>query len=1045
MEFKIDKKDILQIASSADVYRRGVRYFEENRVKYMSYEKRDTEILINTTVDGNYKSYNIKIRFDKSGVLLSHSCNCQAHEIWKGACKHVVCAMLKVYENNLNYSKAAINNSKAFNIIEGFEEKTFSEIDKRLKALAKASGEVKLIPLIKTDGKGAAFLGLSIGIDKIYVIKDITELLENIKEEKFYSYGKELSLNHTIDIFDEKSRKLIEVIAPNKEKYSGGKYIPLISGLLDHIFDIYENDMIQSDIHGFFEKTLLLKSDTPSLDINISLNSHEKKAIIYPPEFNYHFLEGEKKSYILVEGGLFSLEKSLGKALNTLLSELSGQKEGISFEDKAFFGFMKYIYPFFKGPDEESILLPELYFDMPLGDISVKIKYPSDDYENDHYKDPAKYEIEKYLELWGFHKKSEEDNEYILKGDDKIYDFLSSSFSGIKENAAIFVTDDYRKKDINAGVKLSAGIRLEGELLNIFVDTGEYSFNELLNAIQAIDIKKKFFRFKNGSFIDFRNKEINTFKELSEELNLKGDKKSISLTSPKYRAMFLDGMLSEGNISLNKDSSFQNFIDKFKKSREVEFEIPEFLKNTLRQYQKTGYKWLKSLSSLGLSGILADEMGLGKTIQIIALLLSEKEDFKNPSIVVSPTSLIYNWQKEISRFAPELNAVVLSGTAKERQEIFASSEKAHVFIITYDTLKRDINHLKNIEFNYIILDEAQYIKNPLTKAAGAVKSLKSRRRFALTGTPIENSLSELWSIFDFLMPGYLHSYSKFQKLYERPIVLDNNADALKSLRNHTAPFILRRTKEQVLKDLPDKVYSILYAELTKEQKKLYTANFLKAKGEFDAYLSEESLSKNKFRVLSMLTRLRQICCHPAMFVENYIGGSGKLDITLETIKNLVDGKHRILLFSQFTSMLDIIKKGLEAMNISYYYLDGGTPSKERALLTEEFNKGGASVFLISLRAGGSGLNLTGADIIIHFDQWWNPAVMEQASDRAHRIGQKKTVHVYNIIAKDTIEEKIIELQNKKRDLTQNIIQDGETFINLMAEDELRKLFMSSDR
>lgn len=1043
MEFKIDKKDILQVSSSADVYRRGVRYFEENRVKYISYEKRDTEVLVNATVDGNYKSYNTKIRFDKSGVLLSHSCNCQSHEIWKGACKHVVCTMLKVYENNLNYSKAAINNSKAFHIIEGFEEKTFSDIDKKLKAVAKSSGEVKLIPFIKTDVKGASFLGLSIGTDKMYVIKDIKELLENIKEERFYSYGKELSLNHCIDIFDEKSRNLLEIIEPNKEKYTGGKYIALLPALLDSIFDIYENEIIQSDIHGFSEKALLLKKDMPALDINIALNDHEEKATIYPPGFNYCFLEGDKKSYILLEGAMFPLEKSLGKALNILFSELTSQKEGITFEDKAFFGFMQYIYPFFKGPDEEKPILPELYFDMPSGDISVKIKYPEDNFHNDHYKDPVKYEIEKYLELWGFHKKSEEDL-YILKGDDNIYDFLSSAFAGIKESSTIFITDDYKKKDINAGMKLSAGIRLEGELLNISVDTGAYSFNELLDAIQSLGIKKKFFRFKDGSFIDFRNKEISTFKELSEELGLKGDKKSISLTSPKYRALFLDGMLSEGNISLNKDNSFQSFIDKFKKSKEMAFEIPEFLKDILREYQKTGYQWLKNLSNLGLSGILADEMGLGKTIQIIALLLSEKKDFKTPSLVVSPTSLIYNWQKEISRFAPEMNAVVLSGTAKERQSIFSSSENADVFIITYDTLKRDINHLKDIEFNYIILDEAQYIKNPLTKAAEAVKSLQSRRRFALTGTPIENSLSELWSIFDFLMPGYLHSYSKFQKIYERPIVLENDKDALLSLRNHTVPFILRRTKEQVLKDLPDKVYSILYAELTKEQKKLYAANFLKAKGEFDAYLSEETLNKNKFKVLSMLTRLRQICCHPAMFVENYTGGSGKLDITLETIKTLVESKHRILLFSQFTSMLDIIKKGLDAMKISYYYLDGKTPSKERTLLTEEFNKGGPSIFLISLRAGGSGLNLTGADIIMHFDQWWNPAVMEQASDRAHRIGQKKTVHVYNIIAKDTIEEKIIELQNKKRDLTQNVIQDGETFINRMAEDELKALFMNTD-
>jgi SNF2 family DNA or RNA helicase len=355
-------------------------------------------------------------------------------------------------------------------------------------------------------------------------------------------------------------------------------------------------------------------------------------------------------------------------------------------------------------------------------------------------------------------------------------------------------------------------------------------------------------------------------------------------------------------------------------------------------------------------------------------------------------------------------------------------------------MKRDLEIYENTRFRYVIIDEAQNIKNPGTQNAKAVKKLQAEVRLALTGTPIENSLSELWSIFDFALPGYLFNSSRFTKTYESPIMKDKSETAAGRLRKQIAPFILRRLKADVLTELPEKVETTLYADMTNEQKLVYDAYLLKTKGELEETLKLGKVNERQIEILSMLTRLRQICCHPNTFLENYAGGSGKLDLTIETVKSSLESGHRVLIFSQFTKMLAILTEQMDAAGIKYYYLDGATPSKERLEMTEAFNGGQRDAFLISLKAGGSGLNLTGADIVIHYDPWWNPAVMTQAADRAHRFGQTKMVQVFNIVAKDSIEEKIISLQNMKKDMVDSVISEGGSMINALTEDEIRELF-----
>jgi SNF2 family DNA or RNA helicase len=394
----------------------------------------------------------------------------------------------------------------------------------------------------------------------------------------------------------------------------------------------------------------------------------------------------------------------------------------------------------------------------------------------------------------------------------------------------------------------------------------------------------------------------------------------------------------------------------------------------------------------------------------------------------------------VLKFAPSLKLAVISGQPAERKEQLKASGLADLLVTSYALIKRDIKFYEKRRFKYCFLDEAQHVKNPHTLSAKSVKKIKANSYFALTGTPIENSLTELWSIFDFVMPGYLRTHKAFTSRYELPIVKNSDSHALAELTRHIHPFILRRMKKAVLKELPDKIESKMTNEMTKEQTKLYGAWILQAQAEFESEIAANGFEKSQIKILSLLTRLRQLCCHPALFIEDYHGGSGKLDMLKEILIDALASDHRILLFSQFTGMLNIIQQELKGMQIPYHYLDGATKAEERIKLVHSFNSGEKQMFLISLKAGGTGLNLTGADMVIHYDPWWNPAVEEQATDRAYRIGQKKAVQVYKLITKNTIEEKIYALQQKKREMIDSLIHPGETFLTKMNEAEIRELF-----
>ncbi len=436
----------------------------------------------------------------------------------------------------------------------------------------------------------------------------------------------------------------------------------------------------------------------------------------------------------------------------------------------------------------------------------------------------------------------------------------------------------------------------------------------------------------------------------------------------------------------------------------------------------------------------------GKTLQMLAVILeyvNEEGENAKPSLVVCPSSLTLNWLGECAKFTPTLKACVISGSAQEREKKISKIEAYNLVITSYDSLKRDIEIYtqKAYQFKYMIADEAQYIKNNNTQNAKAIKQIMAASKFASTGTPIENSLSELWSIFDYIMPGYLFKYRKFKELYETPIVKENNQAVMHQLKRMIEPFILRRIKKEVLTELPDKTVTILYNEMQEEQQKVYLSYLAKAKKEVAEEIDANGFENSQIKILALLMRLRQICCHPSLFLEDYKGESSKLTQCMEVMEDAIASGHKILLFSGYTSMFDMIEKEIKNKGISYLKLTGQTKVADRINLVDKFNEDeNIKVFLISLKAGGTGLNLTGADMVIHYDPWWNVSSENQATDRTYRIGQKNNVQVYKLITKNSIEEKIYELQQKKAKLIDNMLSTQNTFINQLSKEDIMELF-----
>ena len=596
------------------------------------------------------------------------------------------------------------------------------------------------------------------------------------------------------------------------------------------------------------------------------------------------------------------------------------------------------------------------------------------------------------------------------------------------ENLNKETNDEYIDENITITPNITLDIsQSRNGYMGMKLDIEGVDSNEYREIFSSYKNNNRLYRMKNGAYLDLKDKDIEQAFKLIDILNIYNDFDNMKI--PNNKAIYLEKLIEEEDLSFVNGSKYvSNVVKKFDKVKSKNYEVPKDLNATLRDYQVSGFEFFKTLSDYQFGGILADEMGLGKTIQTIAFLLSNKD---KKSIVITPTALIYNWKNELEKFAPTLKVGLLHAAKSEREKILDNIDNYDVILTTYTTYKNDIDKYKNINFDYCIIDEAQNIKNPDAIITKAIKNVNAKVKFALTGTPIENNLMELWSIFDFIMPGYLYNKSKFKSIFV------NNDKNIIELKNLIKPFILRRTKKEVITELPDKIEQKIIIDLEKEHKRAYKGyvNLITRK------IKENN--QDNITVFSYLTKLRQLCLSPELMVKNYQGKNSKLDVLINIINDSSDEK--ILVFSQFTKVLEVIGKRLNEENISYSYLDGKTSAKDRVKLVEEFNTNNNKAFLISLKAGGTGLNLTSSNIVVHFDPWWNPAVEDQASDRAHRIGQKNVVNVIKLIAKGTAEERVINLQETKKELIEDVINgnlDNSSTLKNLSKDDIIDLFMS---
>ena len=529
------------------------------------------------------------------------------------------------------------------------------------------------------------------------------------------------------------------------------------------------------------------------------------------------------------------------------------------------------------------------------------------------------------------------------------------------------------------------------------------------------------YKTKNNNYLDLKDKTVIRILNILDSLDISDD----NITIDKNNMLYINESLKNQGTAFDKGEETIKEIDKGLSNRQQR-EVPDDLNAKLRNYQVEGFNWLNEIANLKVGGILADEMGLGKTIQIIAFLLSQKG---KKSIVITPTSLIYNWRDEFNKFAPSLNVGIIHGDKKNR--VVMMEKDFDVIVTTYGLIKNDYEYYKEKEFDFCIIDEAQNIKNSKAQNTKYVKAIKAGCRIALSGTPMENNLMELWSIFDYIMPGYLLSEAKFKEKYLKEDMYDELKELIK-------PFILRRLKKDVIDELPNKIEKKFMVEMEENQKAVYQSYIKEVRQKL--YSGED----NKITVFSYLTKLRQLCLDPSLILDDYVGRSAKIEAALNIVNMAIVENRKVLIFSQFTSVLQKLGSELSEKNIGYLYLDGSTKANKRVEMVKEFNESeDLKIFLISLKAGGTGLNLTSSDLVLHFDPWWNPAIEDQATDRAHRIGQQNIVEVIKLIAKDSVEENIIRLQEDKRELINKVISGeeiGSNVIGKLSRDEIIDLF-----
>ncbi|MCH5272116.1 MAG: SNF2 helicase associated domain-containing protein [Lachnospiraceae bacterium] len=1069
---RLSRSKIRNLAADEGVFQRGLAYFKEKRVIHATCSK--DRKLYNFIVQGKQR-YHVTLE-ETDDHDLEFVCNCPVMYVQKGACKHTVAALLHLQQYQEQEERkrkvSGPKDARVQKIVKYFIDAQEPNYDKEIYHVEPCIE----IPALLRKGSDPVYLSLRVGNVKMYRIQMLRRFLADYKANESIVLGKDFCYIPGESCFDRASEQLLQ------ELMSYVEVLEVVGG--NSGAQMFQKSKMTLN-RALLVKILKLCTDIP---FTLKLSETELDNVrLVPgnPLIEYDILmqdgfvamnyrEQERVVPITADGSLllrdhmlYLPEERFMKTYLPFYSSLGEDKPPLVFEDEYETAFLEHVLPVIHEtlqveiPDEvrDKYIAPpfsaKIYFDLFHSAVRATLYYVYGEYEFNSFDTPSlggyilvrqkeqEAQLCAVLEDYGFEPHN---GFYLMKNEEKIYTLINEGVSVLSEYAALYSSDNFSKMRTTKRSGLRIGINMppEEDLLKVEFQYEDISGEELRAIFYSYRQKKKYHRLSDGTFFDLTDDAFVKTADLLENMNLSYrnfDKNGV-LQVPKSYAAYLDSLPQEMGIEVEKDEKVSTLLERLLSPEKQEYTVPDTISVPLREYQKVGFSWLRMLSDGGFGGILADDMGLGKTLQAITYMVSvlESERFSDVLfLVVCPTSLLYNWLDEVKTYAPHLRTKIIQGTPEERQAALLLSNEWDLCITSYPLLRRDLEYYKDKSFHTVFIDEAQFIKNAMTGNARSVKELRAKTKFALTGTPIENSLSELWSIFDFIMPGYLFTYSRFIKRYERPAA-GGRTDLLQQLNRRIKPFLLRRMKEDVLSELSDKIETKLITEMTEEQRKLYLSYARQAREELSDDILQFGLEKSRMQILAALTRLRQICCHPGMFLENYDGGSGKVSLFLQITDELKRNGHRILVFSQFTSMLEILKDALTEAEFSCFYLNGATKSAERQEYVKRFNAGEGDLFLISLKAGGTGLNLTGADTVIHFDPWWNPAVEEQASDRAHRIGQEKTVHIIRLLTKGTIEEKIFRLQQKKQELFHAVIEEGETFLHKLTHEEITELF-----
>ncbi|HFK1741125.1 TPA: SNF2 helicase associated domain-containing protein [Bacillus cereus] len=1063
MSFTLNKSIIKEVCGETS-YKRGEAYYKSNKVIINHYD--ENKEICEATVKGN-EDFQVTVEKAKKGDVVA-KCSCPSLASFQTYCQHVAAVLIQINYNQQTGGMSSTSNRNdqlTSGMFQLFADKPLRPKSKQHRFDTREILDVEFICTPVATRSGGALLGIQLKLAKVYFINHIREFLSKVEKRESFHCSNEFTYTPDVHSFKQETDAIIQQLIKmyhNEKMYEDALevhakqdesmiFIPPASWK-DMLSSLSKVEYVQLKQNKQLFQGLQVSKGLLPLHFEFTKGNNGGFTLhidglnrVQVMDMYNNALYGGKLYHLHIEDcmRLIELQKMMSRSNSNQFYIPESKME--HFVAKVVPGLMKlgtvHIDEVISDRVETPSLKAKLYLDRVKNRLlaglefhygNVMINPLEEDGQPSVFNRDEKKEKE-ILDIMSESGFAKTEGGYFMHNEEAEYNFLYHVVPTLKGLVDIYATTAIKlrisKGDAVPLIRVRRKERIDW--LSFRFDIKGIPEAEIKGVLAALEEKRKYYRLASGSFLSLESKEFNEINQFIKESGIRKEfLHGEEVNVPLIRSVKWMNGLHEGNV-LSLDDSVQELVENIQNPKKLKFAVPNTLNAEMRKYQVYGFEWMKTLAHYRFGGILADDMGLGKTLQSIAFIdsvLTEIREKKLPILVVSPSSLVYNWFSELKKFAPHIRAVIADGNQAERRKILKDITEFDVVITSYPLLRRDIR-LYARPFHTLFLDEAQAFKNPTTQTARAVKTIQAKYRFGLTGTPVENSLEELWSIFHVVFPELLPGRKEFGDLRREDIA------------KRVKPFVLRRLKGDVLNELPEKIEHLQSSELLPDQKSLYAAYLAKLREETLKHLDKDTLRKNKIRILAGLTRLRQICCHPALFVDDYKGSSAKFEQLLEILEECRSTGKKILIFSQFTKMLSIIGRELNRQAIPYFYLDGSTPAQDRVELCDRFNEGEGDLFLISLKAGGTGLNLTGADTVILYDLWWNPAVEQQAADRAYRMGQKNTVQVIKLVSQGTIEEKMHELQESKKNLIAEVIEPGEEKLSSITEEEIRDILM----